>query len=345
VEEALIRFNKPTIDRKDLESVLQCMITDDLTPGDYMKEFRAQLNRLLGLNMTIVFNNYLQALDTAFRLLCAEQDDEVILASFSRYRIYHAVLARGLKPVLVDLEVGSLLPSCKLIEDRITSRTRCIIVQQLFGIPNDLTPYREFDIPLLEDLDGTLCSKSKGQALGSYGSLVTMNLNDDAIITTGNGGILASSDRKLKDLYGTFMADEASFEYFMSDFNASLGISQLKKLGKNCERRKKIGKYYDSAVMASNCSLIGRDDGQELTYSSYPVLTDTPFEDCVRFFKRYGIPIRRGIDKPLHHCMGLPAHDFRQTEELFSRIVLLPLYPTLDAEIVENVVKGIKAIL
>ena len=95
----MIRFNKPTIDKRDLESVLYCMITDDLAPGEYMKEFRTQLRALIGLNITVVFNNYMQAFETAFRLLDAEPGDEVILASFSRYRIYHAVIAQGLKPV------------------------------------------------------------------------------------------------------------------------------------------------------------------------------------------------------------------------------------------------------
>lgn len=341
----MIRFNKPTIDKRDLESVLYCMITDDLAPGEYMKEFRIQLRALLGLNITVVFNNYLQAFETAFRMLDAEPGDEVILASFSRYRIYHAVIAQGLKPVLVDLEEGSLLPSVAQIESKINSRTRCVIVQQLFGIPNDLSSYKELDVPLMEDLDGALCSNVRGKALGSFGFLVTMNFNDNAIITTGNGGMLAASDRRLKDIYREYMADEASFDYLMSDFNASLGISQIKKLGRNCDRRKKIGEYYDRAVMASNCSLIGREDGQELTYSSYPVITDTPFEDCLRFFKKYGIPVRKGIDKPLHQWMGLPIKGFEHTEAMYNRIVRLPLYPTLDGEVVENIVRGIKAIL
>jgi dTDP-4-amino-4,6-dideoxygalactose transaminase len=292
-----------------------------------------------------VFNTYLQAFETAFRLLDAQPGDEVILASFSRYRIYHAVLAQGLKPVLVDLEQDSLLPSLAEIEHKINTRTRCVIVQQLFGIPNDLSRYRELEVPLLEDMDGALRSKIRGNALGSFGSLVAMNFNDDAVITTGNGGMLSSSDRGLKELYGEYIADDAHCDYLMSDFNASLGISQLKKLDQVCERRKKIGEYFDRAVLASNCSLVGREDGQELGYSSYPVVTDTPFEDCIRFFKKYGIPIRRGIDRPLHHVEELPLTKFENTEALYNKIVLLPLYPTLDGEVVENIARGIKSIL
>jgi dTDP-4-amino-4,6-dideoxygalactose transaminase len=329
----MIRFNKPTIDKKDLESVLYCMITDDLTPGVYMKEFRSQLNRLLGLNMTVVFNGYFQAFETAFRMFEANPGDEVILSSFTRVRIYRAILALGLKPVIVDLAEHSLLPSISQIERTINSRTCC------------LSPYRELGIPLLEDLDGALSSNIHGNPLGSYGSLVSMNFNDDAVITTGNGGMLASRNRGLKEIYNEFLSDESHFDYLMSDFNASLGISQLKKLEKNCERRRKIGEHFDRAVLASNCSLVGREDGQHLCYSSYPVLTKTPFEDCHRFFKKYKIPVRRGVESPLHHIVGLPPGDYENSEAMFNSIVLLPLYPTLDGDVVENIVRGIKSIL
>jgi perosamine synthetase len=341
----MIRFNTPTIDRHDLESVLYCMITDDLTPGAYMKEFRTMLSRILGLHTVVVFNNYLQSLESAFRLIGAESGEEIILSSFARYRILHAAVSYGLKPVLVDIEEESLLPSLEQVEARLTEKTAGILIQQLFGIPQDLIPYASYRVPLVEDLDGALCSSINGTMIGSYGSMVTLNLNDDAVITTGNGGMVASKDSKLKKLYAEYAEGGASLDYLMSDFNASLGISQLKKLKKSNEKRIQIGQYYDRAVLGSGCSLVGRDDGQELAYSSYPVLTRTPFEDCRRFFKEHGIPVQRGIEEPLHRRLGLPPEDFPRTEEMFSRIILLPIYPTLDREMVEKVAMGIRTIL
>ncbi len=341
----MIRFNKPTIDRKDLESVLYCMITDDLTPGVYEKEFRTLLSRTLGLTHTIAFNNYIQPFETIFAIIGVSPDDEVILPSFARYRIYNAVVACGLKPVLVDIEEDSLLPLYDRISEKITNRTRCLIIPQMFGIPNDLSNFADFGLPIVEDLDGALCSKINGTAIGSFGTFVTLNLSDDSLITTGNGGLLASNQKELREVIEGLKNDESSFDYIMSDFNASLGISQLKKLEKNWERRRLIGAYYDNAVMASNGSLIGRKGGQELCFSSYVVKTETPIEDVIRFFKRSEIPVRRGIDMPLHRHMNLNVDQFRKTEELHNKIVILPIYPTLDKATVENVAKGIRAIL
>src|SRR3972149_2136377 len=96
----------------------------------------------------------------------------------------------------------------------------------------------------------------------------------------------------------SFKNDPAHVEYLMSDFNASLGIAQVNKLRKSIETRRKIGQFYDEAVLGSGSTLIGRDDGKELAYSSYALKTSTPFEECQRFFKRYGIPVQRGLERP-----------------------------------------------
>ncbi len=341
----MIRFNKPTIEKKDLESVLYCMITDDLTPGVCLREFQALLGKSMGLSCTIVFNNYLQPFETIFRLLGISAGDEVLLPSFARIRTFNTVVKQGLRPVLVDMEEESFLPSFADLRKKLSKRTRCMIVPQLFGIPHDISAYADFGLPIIEDLDGSLGSKVKGKPAGSFGSFVTMHFSDDAVITTGNGGMVASKDSRLKSVLRSMLHDESSFDYLMSDLNASLGISQLRKLEASREKRRKIGEYFDRAVMTSNCTLIGRDDEQELSYSSYVVRSETPWEDITRFFKRYGIPVKRGIEKPLHQTIGLDVHEFQNTEELYHRVVALPIYPTLSRDSVENIAKGIRAVL
>jgi len=341
----MIRFNIPTIEKKDLEAVLNCMIGDDLNPGAYMRKFSDMLRKTLSLSNVAVYNSSFHALETVFSILGVEQGDEVILPSFSRYRLLDSVLRSGLTPVLVDVEEDSFLPLKERIEKKINSRTRCIIISQMFGLPNDLDSYRTFGVPLIEDLDGSLCAAINDKKIGSFGDFVTMNFNDDAIITTGNGGMLASRDVRLKQIILSYREDEFSPDYLMSDFNASLGISQLKKLERMTEKRRKIGRILDDAVLVSNCTLIGRRGGQELCYSSYVVKTQTPLDDILRFFKKYQIPVKRGIRNPLHRYLKLDPKEFRNTEELYGKTVVLPLYPSLGKDHVENIARGIRAVL
>jgi perosamine synthetase len=340
-EGTMIRFNIPTIGRKDLESVLHCMIGDDLTAGDRLKDFSSLLKRRLGLFGVTVLNNYFAPFEIILGIIGTGRRDEVILPSYSKGSILEALLRQGVEPVLVDLDDDSLLPSREDIGRKISNRTKCIVLSQLFGIPHDLSTYREFEVPLVEDLDGALGSSVNGAPAGMFGDFVTMSFTDESIITTGTGGMVGSGNRNAWGKIKEAVCDEQ----LMSDFNASLGISQLVKLDENLQKRREIGEYYDRAVMESGASFIGRDDQKLLCYSSYVVRTKTPFEECARFFKGIGIPVRRGIGKPLHQVLGLNVEEFGRTELLYHEIILLPIYPALNKDDIENTAKGIRTIL
>jgi len=116
----MIRFNIPTIGRKDLESVLLCMIEDDLTPGARLRDFSSLLKRRLGLSGVTVFNNVFVPFEISLRLLGAGRGDEVILSSYTRVSILRALERQGVKPVLVDLDEDSLLPSLAHIRTKIS---------------------------------------------------------------------------------------------------------------------------------------------------------------------------------------------------------------------------------
>ena len=341
----MIRFNKPTIGKKDLESVLNCMIKDDLAPGAYMKSFASMLGQETGAGSVAVVHSFPHVFDWLFSILGAEKGDEVILPSFSRPQMLYATLARGLKPVLVDLEEDSFLPSFEQVCKKRGERTRCLLLSHMFGVPYDLARYGEAGFPVVENLDGSIGASVGGKVTGSFGAFAILHLNDQAMVTTGNGGMLASKEKEWGRHIQSFKNDPARADYLMSDLNASLGISQMNKLKQNIETRRKIGRYYDEAVQGSGGVLVGRDEGKELSYSSYALRTRTPFEECQRFFKRHGIPLQKGLSQPLHSLLGQDVREYPLAEEMCNTLVTLPIYPGLAREEVENITKSIRAIL
>jgi len=341
----MIRFNKPTIEKKDLESVLYCMIEDDLTPGVYAKNFSTMLSKILGIRNVGVFNTYFDSFEVIFHLLEISNRDDIILPSFSRLNILNTLKKHRLNPVLVDLQKDSLLPSFKAIEKKISKNTKCIIIPQLFGIPYNISCYLDFGLPVIEDMDNAIGSKIDNRTVGSFGNFATMNFNDFSIITTGSGGMVASSDRRLNRFLKNLKDDAFYIDYIMSDFNASLGISQLNKLKKSIEIRRRIGKLYDDAILSSHASLIGRDEGKEIVYSSYVVRTLTPFGEVKNLFKKYGVPVKRAIEIPLHQILGQSSKDYSNTDEIANQLIALPIYPSLAKNDIENIVKGIRIIL
>jgi perosamine synthetase len=341
----MIRFNKPTIVKQDLESVLYCMIKDDLSPGQYLKTFSSMLSAVLGITHATAFMSYVHAFETVFTILGASAGDEVLLPSFARTAVLHCLKRCCIKPVVVDVEHESFLPSRDEMKRKLSPRTRCILIPQMFGIPSDLSAYRDLGLPIIEDTDGSIGSRVNGKPIGSFGDFITMNLGDSSIVTTGCGGMLAAADSRIKPYLDFSGEDHGNDGVLMSDLNASLGISQLERLEKIIEARKKISGYYDEAVFASDAVLLGRDEGTELSFSAYVVKTRTPYRECSRFFRKYAIPIRRGIEQPLHVALGLGPREYPNSEEMFNSIVALPIYPALKREDIENIVRGIRAVL
>jgi dTDP-4-amino-4,6-dideoxygalactose transaminase len=341
----MLRFNKPSIDRKDLESVLYCMISDRLTPGVQLKEFSSLLKKTLGVGHAAVFSSYVFAYEKLFSMLKAEPGDEVIIPSLARTRILNAVKRAGLVPVLVDCAEDSLLPDPAVVSAAVNEKTRCLILAQLFGIPHDLNPFRDTGTVLIEDLDGELAASIGGKKIGSFGHFAVTSFNDESFITTGNGGMLASSDRRLKEMMSAGTAGTDWLDYMMSDLNASLGVSQIKKMGGVLERRRAIGTFYDNAVLGSSCSLVGREEQQELSYTQYVVRTRTPVQEVQKFFSKNKIPVQPALGQPLHLLLDLASGEFGNTENMSASLVSIPIYPSLKKEQVERIARGMKAVL
>jgi len=341
----MIRFNKPTIGKRDLESVLYCMIGDDLTPGNYLREFTKMLSDHFSTRNIAVFNSYFFCYEVAFQFLELSKGDEVIIPSYARYGILHSIMKSGLKPIVVDVDIETLMPERSQVRAKVGKNTGCMIIPQMFGIPNEFDDYREFGIPIIEDLDGCMWAKVNGKLAGSFGDYAVVGFNDYSQITTGGGGGLISRSNKLSPWLKQFMSYNHGLDYLMSDFNASLGVSQMKNLPKNIEARIRIGRYYDDAVYNSGCGFVGRRDNREISYPCYVVSTETPFPEIEKFFKKEGIPVKRAIEKPLHQFLGMDDTEFPATMELYRKTIALPIYPMLDRRSVESIAKGIRAIL
>lgn len=341
----MIKLHMPTITKEDIISVFNCLIDDDLTPNHYMEKFLTALKKETGIKNLALISSYIQSFDIIFTFMNVEPGDEFILPASADKHFLFFLDKNRLKPVLADVAGNSILPSPDTIEKLISKQTKGIIIPQLFGIPHNLSVYRSFGVPLIEDCGGSFVSSINGEKIGSFGNYTSMALNDDSVITTGSGAILGSNESTSGKFIRGLKENWSSGDIFMSNLNAALGIAQLKNLQKNIENRKKIVSYYDRAVMDSGGYLIDRYDNQEIVPTKYIVATNTPFEDVKNFFSKYGVKIERVFPDPLHRVMEMDIKNFENTESLSRKLIFLPFYPRLKKEEIETVVKCIKAIL
>lgn len=216
-------------------------------------------------NGTVAIELALLAINDGKRLT---KQDEVIVPSWSWVASGFAVSNVGGTPVWCDVnEYG--VPYIEDIKTRITPNTKAIILVHQMGVPCDLDAFKELDIPIIEDAACGLGSEYKNTKIGKSNNIVTYSFQARKCLTTGEGGMIITRDKKQAEWLRSFRAfgtsisplerDKAQFllkeqfnvissNYKMGDIPCALGIAQLRSFDEEVELRNKAGEYYNYLI-------------------------------------------------------------------------------------------------
>jgi dTDP-4-amino-4,6-dideoxygalactose transaminase len=167
--------------------------------GSHGREFEEEFAEFVGTKRAIAVANGTLALELALMVSGVERDDEVIVPCRTFIASASAVVARGAKPVVVDVDADSQTLTAETIRTSITARTKAIIAVHLAGWPCDMDPIlalaRERDLVVIEDCAQAHGATYKGRAVGSLGDIGAFSFCQDKIISTGGeGGMLTTND-------------------------------------------------------------------------------------------------------------------------------------------------------
>ncbi len=152
--------SKPTITRKELEGVLDCLIHDELDKGAIVKNFETRLAELTGFKYVLAVNSLVAAYHLAYRAIEIDRESEVIIPSFFDAAPLSALTLSGGTPVLADNDTDSYNPGPGQFKERITEKTKAIVTGHMFGFPADLSWLSELNIPVIEDISPIIGNES-----------------------------------------------------------------------------------------------------------------------------------------------------------------------------------------
>lgn len=190
--------------------------------------------------------------------------DEVIVPDYTMAATPNAVHLIGAKAVFADINRRNLCLDFEKMKEAVTEKTKAVILVSLNGrCPDHIEEYaafcRERGIHLIEDAAQSLGSFYRGKHLGRYGETGSFSFSAPKIITTGQGGALITDDdeisEKIKKIRDFGRASGGSDHYLtmgwnlkFSDFQAVVGIEQMKKLPERVKRKKEMGRLYESML-------------------------------------------------------------------------------------------------
>jgi perosamine synthetase len=344
----MIPHSRPTLDKDDAAAVSAVLKSGHLSQGYQVSQFEKALAAFIGTKVGVAVSSGTAALHLSLLALKIGKGDEVILPSYVCTAPFNAVHLVSATPVIADIDRKTFNVDVPDLKKRITPRTKAIIVPHMFGLPADLDEILSLGIPVIEDCALSIGSRYKGQRTGSFGTLSIFSFYTTKMIATGEGGMVLCSREDIidavRDLRDYDEKEEYAvrFNYKMTDLQAALGISQLKKLPSFIEKRKEIAATYSRDLEPLGIQVPFVPEKSEHIYYRYVVRVNSPLKFMEKIHK-WGVECRRPVFRPLHRYLGLRG--YTTTDEAWDEALSIPLYPSLQKKELQNIIKSVKTAL
>ena len=259
-----IPVNEPLLDGNEKKYLLEAIETGWISSeGPFIEKFEENFSQSVNRKHGIAVANGTAALEIAVKALGIGPGDEVIMPTFTIISCAGAVVKTGATPVLVDCDPVTWNMDAGEIEQRITSRTKAIMVVHIYGLPVNmelvLNLVEKYNLLMIEDAAEMHGQTYLNKPCGSFGDVSIFSFYPNKHITTGEGGMLvcdreeqAERCRSLRNLCfkpeQRFIHDELGWNYRMTNLQAALGLAQLEQLPVHVRRKREMGRLYSKLL-------------------------------------------------------------------------------------------------
>ena len=329
---------RPTVKRRDMGSVLTCIVSDKLGPGEVSRDLVARAAHLLGMAGGATLSNAYLALSVAFESLGLAPSDGVIIPALAPAIYLRVIRDRGLRPLVADVDAESAGIDAQEASRLAANGAKGIIVPHLLGIVTDVDALRGLGIPIIEDVSQALGGKVGEKPCGGAGDLTLASLEPAHIVTCGGGALLLARGKPAAAAIRRIVEGSPLYSQ-LADMNAALGISQLAALERFVLARREISQVFTQSLLRSRHSPLVQKFDAENVLSSFPVVLADGMKEARAYAMKKGVEAVpafsdsvAAVDEPL-------AEACPRARSLMLRCLLFPLYPMLAKRDVETISK------
>ncbi len=328
--------------------------------GNFHKEFEKRLSEHLGVKYVSLFANGTLALMVALQALKVR--GEVITTPFSFVATSHALYWNRIKPVFVDIEDSYFTINPKKIESAITPETTAILPVHVYGNPCKVKNIQEiadiYGLKVIYDAAHAFGVEIKGNSILNFGDLSVLSFHATKVFTTFEGGAIISHDEKTKkriDFLKNFgFANETTVIHpginaKMNEFQAALGLLQLKYIKNNIEEREKIAKYYRKNLKnVSGIKFLNNIKDVKHNYSYFPIIIEPNYgltrDGLYEKLKKNGFYVRRYFYplisefSPYRSLPSSKRENLKNAYAVSEKILCLPIYYGLEKRYQDKII-------
>ncbi|WP_374120521.1 UDP-4-amino-4,6-dideoxy-N-acetyl-beta-L-altrosamine transaminase [Neobacillus sp. PS3-40] len=378
--ESYLPYGRQWIDDKDIQAVVEVLKGDYLTTGPNINQFEQAVADYVEAKYAVAFSNGTAALHGACFAAGIGDGDEVITTPMTFAASANCVLYQGGAPVFADIDEHTYNIDPIEIEKKITEKTKAIIPVDFTGQPVHLDSILEIakkhNLIVIEDAAHALGATYKGRKVGSISDMTMFSFHPVKHITTGEGGIITTNNREYYEKLLQFRSHGITrdpdimirnegpwyyemqflgYNYRMTDLQAALGISQLSKIDRFVELRKKYVSMYNDAFKDLHAIQIPYQvkDGssswhlyiirlkREKLLVSRKQIFEALLNENIGVNVHY-IPVHL---QPYYQKLGYQRGICPNAEKLYEEIITLPLFPAMTEDDVQDVIKAVTKVI
>lgn len=382
VRETKIYYGKQWIDENDIYAVDEVLRSDYVTCGPKTQELERSLEQYTGARHAVAVSNGTAALHCACMAAGIGAGDEVITTPLTFAASANCTLYCGVKPVFADVEEDTYNINPKSIEDKITDKTKAVVAVDFTGQAVKHREIREIcdrhHLIFIEDAAHAIATTYNGVQVGNLADITTFSFHPVKTITGGEGGaVMTNSDELYQKIqlvhthgitHDPVLMEEPvhegpwyyeqimlGYNYRITDIQAALIVSQMKKLDQFKARRKKIVKMYDEAFAQIPEIIVQKEIAESDTCRHlYIIRLDTEKLSCTRreFFDAMSaenvqcqihyVPV---YWFPYYQKLGYKKGLCPVAEEVYKGIMSIPLYPRMTDQDVSDVIHAVRKVV
>lgn len=380
----MIPYGRQHITQEDIDAVTQTLHSDYLTQGPKVTKFEKAFADYIGCKYAVAVANGTAALHLCAMALNVNEHSKVITTPITFAASANCVRYCGGEVTFADIDPATALIDINKVESILQSAPKGtyqgIIPVDFAGYPVNLEELRsladKYNLWIIEDAchaPGGYFNDSKGVKQhcgnGIYAELAIFSFHPVKHIACGEGGMITTNDKNLYErllllrTHGItkdpeklhendggwyYEMQELGYNYRLSDINAALGASQLKRADEGLQRRREIAAKYDEAFAETNIRLIKPKDNVGHAYHLYVIQVENRkgLYDYLKqhniFSQVHYIPVHH---QPYYRQLGFSKNDYPKSNAYYDECLSIPMYAALNDEEQDLVIKTIKSFI
>jgi UDP-4-amino-4,6-dideoxy-N-acetyl-beta-L-altrosamine transaminase len=379
----MINYSRQYIDKKDIDAVVKTLKSDFLTTGPLVPKFEKKISIKVQSKFAVAVNSATSALHISCLALGLKKGDFIWTSPNSFVASANCGLYCGAKVDFIDIALTDHNIDIKQLKKKLIKAKKekklpkIIIPVHYAGQSCDMKEIkklsRKYKFKIIEDASHALGGKYLNNPVGNckYSDITVFSFHPVKIITTFEGGVATTNNKeiykkllmlrshginrefkknKVEKLRSFYKQELLGFNYRMNDVQASIGISQLKKINFFLKKREEIKKIYDNEFKNTNLGLQIKNKDCRSTNHLYviavPKIENLNRDKLLEALKRkkigaviHYIPIHY---HPYYKKLGFKKGEFPNSEKYYSEAVSLPIHPGLKINQTQFIAKFIK---